>query len=192
MPRKRNKNNPNNLDEEWRETEDYGGRYYVSNLGNVKSINWHNEGYERLMLPQPDKRGYLRLILCRDKKGHPNKVHRLVAKAFIPNPENLPQVNHINEDKTDNRVSNLEWADNIRNCNHGTRNKRLSKSHKGISTGIKPCKIVEDNVVFKSQVEAAKYLGVNKSSVSDAYLGKSKTCKGKHIVPYKEYKNDLK
>lgn len=180
-----------NKDEEWRDIEGYEGRYQVSNLGNVKSLNWHNEGYEKLMIPQLDRKGYLRLILRRDNKGHPNKVHRLVAKAFIDNPNNLPQVNHINEDKTDNRVDNLEWTDNITNCNYGSRRERLSKSHKGISSGDKPCMIVEDNLVFKNQAEAAKYLKVSKSSVSDAYLGITKTCKGKHIIPYRENKNDF-
>lgn len=175
----------------WKFIDGYNDRYQVSNLGRIKSLNWHNEGYERLMVPQKDKKGYLRVILCKDKKGHPNKVHRLVAKAFILNPENLPQVNHKNENKEDNRVSNLEWIDNLRNSNHGTRKIRLSKSHIGISTGTKSCKIIEDNLIFKSQAAAARYLNVSKSCVSDACLGKSKTCKGKHIIYYNEKTDEV-
>jgi hypothetical protein len=173
--------------ERWKTIEGYGERYQISNLGNIKSLNWHNDGYEKLMVPQLDRKGYLRIILCKDKKGYPNKVHRLVAKAFVSNPNNLPQVNHINENKTDNRASNLEWVNNITNCNHGTRNKRLSLSHKGHYNARKPCMVVEDNKFFNSQADAARYLKVSKSSISDACMGKTKTCKGKHIILYGEY-----
>ena len=72
--------------------------------------------------------GYLVVKLCKNNIRSNKKIHRLVAQAFIPNPENKPQVNHIDEDKTNNMVSNLEWMTAKENTNHGTRNERSGKS----------------------------------------------------------------
>ncbi|UIE13738.1 HNH endonuclease family protein [Enterococcus phage EFap02] len=71
-----------------------------------------------------NSRGYLYVVLSKNNKTKPFTVHHLVAEAFIPNPENKPQVNHIDEDKTNNVVSNLEWMTAKENNNHGTRNLR--------------------------------------------------------------------
>lgn len=89
--------------------------YYVSNIGNVKNKNFHCMGYEKLLCPATKKkRGYLQVTI--NKKSL--MVHRLVAMAFIPNPLNKPQINHINNITNDNRVENLEWCTPQENMDH--------------------------------------------------------------------------
>lgn len=94
--------------------------------GNGGSFYWHKE---RIMQPQLNRKGYHRLVLSKGGVGKSSTVHRIVAVAFIPNPNKYPEINHINENKTDNRVSNLEWCTSAHNHNWGTRNTRASKSN---------------------------------------------------------------
>lgn len=101
-------------------------RYFVSSMGNVKNIDTG-----RILKLGNRGNGYLTVDLCSNCKRSTNSVHRLVAKAFIPNRENKPQVNHKNEVKTDNRLENLEWLSCKENSNYGTRNERVSMAMKG-------------------------------------------------------------
>ena len=118
------------MDEIWKDIEGYENDYQVSNLGRVKSLPkkcWNGKGYwfrdGRILIPIKSKKGYLN-VWCRKRIF---KVHRLVANAFIPNPQNLPQVNHIDGDKSNNYVNNLEWISPKENIKH---------SHKlGLSRG---------------------------------------------------------
>ena len=127
--------------EEWRDVPGYEGLYQVSNYGRVKSLNYKRTGREKLLKPGVDGRGYLRVILYKDGKVKHPRVHRLTAQAFMPNPLNLPQVNHKDENKLNNRVfinedgsvdpekTNLEWCTNEHNCNYGTRNQRVAEAN---------------------------------------------------------------
>ena len=97
-------------DEIWKPIKDYEGLYEISNLGRVKSLNYSRTGKEQILKPQKRKNGYLGVILCYKNTQKQVNIHRLVAEAFIPNPENKPYVDHINTDKLDNRACNLRWV----------------------------------------------------------------------------------
>lgn len=114
--------------EEWRVIEDYPD-YMISNLGRVKSLKY---GKERILKSNKDKDNYLRVPLHKEGKLKVHQIHRLVALHFIPNPNNLPQVNHKDEDPSNNVISNLEWCDAKYNINYGTRNEKVSKALKGL------------------------------------------------------------
>ena len=90
--------------EEWRDIKDFESLYQVSNYGRVKNNNYH------IMRFGYNKKGYLQVCLVKNGKKYTKRIHRLVAIAFIPNPDNLPQVNHKDENKNNNCVSNLEWC----------------------------------------------------------------------------------
>ena len=109
------------INEIWRDISGYEGIYQVSSLGRIKSMdrvdcdNRHRK--ERILKPRKNSKGYLMVCLCKDGKKKMYKVHKLVSNTFLPNPNKLETINHINEIKTDNRVDNLEWMtnkDNVR------------------------------------------------------------------------------
>lgn len=109
------------MEEIWKEIEGFEGDYYVSNFGKVKSLK---NNREILLKFGKDRQGYLICSLCLHGKPHGKRVHRLVAQAFIPNPDNLPQVNHKDENITNNRVDNLEWCTQYYNLFYGNANQR--------------------------------------------------------------------
>lgn len=118
----------NAMKEEWQPIAGYEGLYEVSNLGHVKSLGNDKSRKEKIMKPEKDKDGYLRVTLCRNGKGKHFKVHRLVATAFLPNPEGFPEINHLDEVKTNNCISNLEWCSTKYNSNYGTRNGKIASA----------------------------------------------------------------
>lgn len=108
------------INEVWKDIEGYGGIYKVSNYGRIKNknnkiIKTFNKHGKKKYDPNND---YKKILLYKDKKSKIYSVHRLVALAFIPNKKNLPQVNHKNGIKNDNRVENLEWCTNRENALH--------------------------------------------------------------------------
>ncbi|MBE8952238.1 MAG: HNH endonuclease [Quinella sp. 1Q7] len=102
-------------DEIWRDVVGYEGYYKVSNFGRVKSFH---KGKSKILKFGVSPFGYLRVVLCKDFKKKNRPIHILVAQAFIPNPDNKRQINHIDGDKTNNHVSNLEWATPAENIHH--------------------------------------------------------------------------
>lgn len=154
----------------WKPVVGYEGKYEVSNMGRVKSLDYNKTDKRALMKPQLCK-GYLRVLISSNGKRKQRLIHRLVAQAFIPNPNNLPEVNHKDEDKTNNRVENLEWCDRSYNINYGTRNKRMSKinvNNPKISKPIEQYSIYYPNELIKvwpSISEIKRQLGYDDSLI---------------------------
>lgn len=112
----------------WKPIKGFEGFYEVSNLGRVRSLEsgrWKNR--VKILKPGKLNNGYLKVTLFKDGKPKTFLVHRLVAEHFIPNPLNLPQVNHKDENKENNCFENLEWCDAKYNSNYGTRTKKTCK-----------------------------------------------------------------
>lgn len=153
--------------------------YQVSNMGRVKSLNYNRTGKEKVLKLCKNSDGYLQVNLLKDGKAKNIKVHRLVAEAFLDNPDNLPQVNHINECKTDNRVENLEWCDNRYNINFGTRIERATKSISKANTNnhklSKKVLCVETGLIYQSTRDIEREFGFNHSHISDCCNGKLKS-----------------
>lgn len=171
----------------WKEIEGYDGDYLISNLGKVKSLKHKNP---KILKPSAGKHAYLHIILYKNKKPFTHKIHRLVAEAFIPNPNNKPTINHINGIKTDNNLINLEWTTYSENTKHAYDN--------GLHPNITNEKAVETlrisiysnklNLKFKSLTEAGNYLknnyfnNVNPVVISNAigYILNNKNKKSKY------------
>ena len=174
---------------------EYEDLYEVSNKGDVRSLR-----SGRLLQPKQTKVGYYRVTLANHGAVRTVSIHRLVALAFVDNPNGKPTVNHINEIKTDNRVENLEWATNYEQNVHGTRIERAvahtNYKARGIDYSVvaakhnygsqqmcnrKRCKAYLNGVLFgtySSQRAAAQSTGVCTAKVSECLRGKSKSCKG--------------
>lgn len=193
--------------EEWRDVVGLEGLYQVSNLGNVKSLDRtitqtsaNGIEYTRLMkgkmlsLNKTNGHGYPIVSLGNGVQGLKNYyIHRLVAEAFIPNPENLPQVNHIDEDKTNNTLENLEWCTHSYNNTYGTKIERGIESYrknclsdeefikslserakKYFSThvSVRAIGVEYDGMLFQSITECAKYIGINSKTLNE-YLNRN-------------------
>ena len=175
------------MEEIWKDIEGFEGLYQVSNLGRVRSldreIRQNNRPYyiKGRILKNIKGEYYYVNLHGEDGAVRKLKVHRLVADAFIPNPDNLPQINHKNENKMDNRVENLEWVTAQQNCNYGTRNHRMGEALK-----IQPrCKEVEqlsiDNIhinTFPSIKGASRQTGIDHTCISLCCRGITKTAGG--------------
>lgn len=161
----------------WKDIENFEGLYQISNLGKVKSVDRKvhvidtksNRDYDRhfpecIRATNLDTKGYVMVTLKKDGKTHRHRVHRLVAQAFIPNPEKLPQVNHIDENKENNHVSNLEWCTNEYNGSYGTRIKRISEKNRGKSTH-NSIKVEIFGTVYDSLSKAGKAIGVSGDTI---------------------------
>ena len=175
----------------------YEGLYEVSSMGRVRSLDrvdsLGREAKGKVLKLGINNKGYLFVGLCKNGKVKTFQVHRLVATMFIPNPDNLPVVNHKNETKTDNRAENLEWCTNKYNANYGTRNERASEAMKGKYTGDKhpiARKVIclETKQVFGCTKDAEKWCG--KTGVSNCCRGKSKTCGGYHWQFLDDYRRE--
>lgn len=156
--------------ERWRDIEDFEGRYRISDHGRVFSLI-----SKKLLNIYTNGCGYQCVYLYEADTGHYKnfKVHRLVAAAFIPNPLNLPQVNHKNEDKTYNYYLNLEWCSAAYNNNYGTRTLRAA------ITRAMPVVCIETGVIYWGAREAARQVGIP-NHISECCNGKRKSCGGYH------------
>lgn len=168
------------MEEIWKPIQ-YEG-YEISNLGRVKSYKVDKIN-GRIMKPSKCTKGYLQLDLRLDGRKSENRVHlaihRLVAEAFIPNPENLPQVNHKDENKENNRVDNLEWCTNEYNARYGTKSERVAqKTRKLIYSIDENGDIEEFEGLGVAQRKMFERFGM-KGDISAALDGRQKTSLGR-------------
>ena len=161
------------MKEEWKEIKGFDN-YLISNYGNVK-----NKKTNKIFKKTLNHYGYIVYCLRKNSKGYVKKGHRLVAEAFIPNPDNLPQVNHKDENPTNNYVENLEWCTAKYNCQYGTRGKRISEK---LSISLrKPIKQIENNKVVKiwnSAKEVEEQLNIDRGNICRCLKGIRKTAGG--------------
>lgn len=173
--------------EKWKEVEGTNGKILISSNGRVKSLLRD----ERILKTQPDAKGYQRVSVTINRVKSTYKVHRLVAKAFVDNPDNKPQVNHIDGDKTNNAYWNLEWTTNKENAHHAIQTglwkntfEAASKSNDNrkkpiVATSVKTGKVI----TFDSVADAERAIGSR--HVSDVLKGKRSKAKG-YIFSYRE------
>lgn len=167
--------------------------YSISNLGRLR-----NDKSDKILKGGLDKDGYTQFILCNNGERSHGRLHRLVAEAFIPNPENKPQVNHIDGNKANNSANNLEWVTNQENQAHfwkvlenETHKLNRSRSHKGkglLSSNPNSKSVIrlEDGKVFKTIKEAALDTGIKYNHIGEVCKGKRKSIGGYHWKFYEE------
>lgn len=160
-----------NQNETWRDIPNYEGIYQVSNLGQVRSLDrivsmrspQNIRSIKGKFMKPFIEEGYKRLCLTKNGKKRKLWVHRLVAMAFIPNPNNLPEINHIDENPANNHVDNLEWCDRLYNIHYGTRTERMAISQ---GCSVEQLTLQGDVInTFYSFHEAARAIG-NSASAS--------------------------
>ena len=166
--------------------------YKVSNLGKILSLNYKNTGKAELMNPVTNTNGYFQVNLYKNGESKTCRVHRLVAEAFLENPENLPEVNHKDENKKNNFVflnedgtvnkkrSNLEWKTHKDNINHGTRNERAAKANTNgkLSKKVLQLSLTGELICEYPSIRECGRNGFDHGAVCRCCNGKQKTHKG--------------
>lgn len=175
-----------NIEEEvWKDVSGFEGYYQVSNLGRVRSLDrkvWnekrgHFRSLKGRVLKPSNSREYSDVMLCKNCKPITMQVHRLVAGAFLSNPENLEYVNHKDENKSNNRLENLEWCTAKYNTYYGENSKIRPVMATNVHTG--------EQTKYQSMMEAVRLGGFNQSHISEVCAGKLKAHKG-HYWQYLE------
>lgn len=168
--------------ETWKDINGFEGLYQVSNLGDIKRLKTKKiggkGGYERKqhILSKCNTKGYLKVDLWKQNKKYCFLVHRLIATAFIPNPNNFPQINHKDEIKDNNSIDNLEWCTDKYNRNYGTAQQRIAESN---SKPVTQLTLNGEFVrTYDSRVHAEKETGISSSQISECVTGRRKTSHG--------------
>lgn len=154
---------------QWKEVQGFNN-YEVSTNGDIR-----NKKTGSLLKQKTRRDGYLEVVLCNNGKRATKKVHRLVAEAFIPNPANKSDVNHINEKPGDNRSSNLNWLTHQENLNYGTHNEKMALTQ---STAIYALYPDGTDEYYQSTHAAARELGLWRQNIISVLKGRNKTCGG--------------
>lgn len=172
------------MKEIWKDIKDYEGFYQVSNLGNIRSCDRiiHKKGQsDAFVHGKPKKQvdnghGYLNVCLSKFGKTKIYYVHRLVAQAFIPNHENLPEVNHKDENPYNNNVENLEWCDRKYNGNYGTIKERIGKANSKQICQYDSLGNLINN--YNSVYDAERKTGIKRTGIQNCLRDLSKTSGG--------------
>lgn len=164
------------IEEVWKDIPNFEGRYMVSNLGRVKSIKYRHHDKIQI-LSQENERQYKRVTLySKDGKRKWYRVHRLVAQCFIPNPNNYKEINHKDENPSNNCVDNLEWCDRSYNINYGDRNKKVaSKRNKSIIQFDKNNNFIKQ---YNSITEVVNLFEFDRSNIIACLKGRIPTAYG--------------
>lgn len=186
----------------WKDIEEYEGLYQISNLGRVKSFGkqtgFYTRKHELILKDNIDKDGYHLTTLIKKRTRQHLRIHRLVAEAFIPNPEDKPQVNHKDGNKDNNSVENLEWCTPSENVKHSY-DKKLHKYHIRIrafgtenpaARKIKQYDLKGNFIKTWNTIrEASKTLNIGETNIGACCRGKQKTAGG-YIWKYIEERRD--
>lgn len=165
--------------EEWRDIEGYEGLYQVSNTGRVKSLSHKIKANisggvryteEHFKILHKGWHGYIWVALCKEAKSKTFSVHRLVAKAFVPNINDYPAINHIDGNKENNNASNLEWCTNAQNSRHAIEH--------GLINSAKKVRCVETGKIYRCAKDAAEDFGLDARNIRSACAGTIKTSGG--------------
>lgn len=167
------------MEELWMDIEGYDGDYQISNLGRVKSLKRAREKFLTPTFAGSNNNEYLEVKLCKDGKTKHHLIHRLVACAFVDGYEEGYVVNHIDEDKTNNICTNLEWISIRENNMHGDRRRKVVQTRASNKNKIIYCP--ELDMDFYTQQDAANYFGCCVQYVGMCLQGRRKTIKGFHI-----------
>ena len=160
-------------EEVWKPIKDYEGLYEISNLGRVKSLNYKRTGKEKILKNTVCNDGYLKVGLTKNGKDKVFRIHRLVAEAFIPNPENKPYVDHINTIREDNRVENLRWATAKENNNNSLTKKKMSENHRKQNSEEHNKKISESHKGKQHTEETRKKMSEAKKGKKSPMCGRT-------------------
>lgn len=161
----------------WKDIKGYEGRYQVSNMGNVKSLNYNYTGKEKnLRARKPNTYNkYMAIELCKNNKKEVFFIHRLVAEAFIQNFKNLPVVNHKDGNKTNNKADNLEWCSYSSNVRHAYDTKLIKLKNRAVSQYGLDGKYIRD---WNGVREIQRTLGYSSGALCDCCKGRQKTAYG--------------
>lgn len=177
----------------WKTVKGYEGLYEVNNLGEVRSLKRNGNRhfgigtYGGIVLKQISNGKYMRVSLCKDGNEKNHTIHRLVAEAFIDNPDNLPMVNHKDENPFNNKVENLEWCDAKYNTNYGTAVYRRAKAHSISDKCIRILQYTIDGIFVKEWISAsaaARGLNASQGNIWSCCNGNRRQTKG-FVFKYK-------
>lgn len=166
------------MKEIWKDVPNYEGLYQVSNLGRVKSFRKSTKfgcQAEFILKPSVANNGYAQVALYKNTKKQKFLVHRLVASVFLPNPDNLPQINHKDENRLNNNITNLEWCTAEYNNAYGTaRIRAIDTRSKPIEQLTYDGKVI---AIYRSSRLASELLGIKKATIIQA-INKHTQCQG--------------
>lgn len=161
----------------WRPVKTYEGLYEVSSDGRVRSLPRNGTSKNgRVLKSMTIYNGYQQVVLAKYGKNSPKLVHRLVAQAFIPNPENKPAVNHKDGNTANNSVDNLEWVTHRENMIHSS---HVLGNYSGNWIGA-PVRCIETGTSYKTIASASRDTGVLRTAIGNCLSGLSKTAGGLH------------
>jgi hypothetical protein len=170
----------------WKDIRGYEGLYRVSNYGRIKSLGNDKKRKEKILTSFINGVGYVLIKLSKEGKQYNHRLHRLVAEAFIDNPLNKPEVNHIDGNKSNNNISNLEWSTRSENVQHSFNHNLKPKGESHVMAKLSNEEVI--GIYFKShegklkQREIAKQYNISRETVAFIKTGRVWNHLTQHIL----------